>query len=429
MAKDNFTLLTQDNFKFKLLPFFIDTKSKILELLDNDKKWSRYLNNLFLVYINNSNYDKKSYLYLSKKVNDNLYIENSDSIEMYYGYSNNRTVEEFVYGHIVDCLRYATIDYIISLATPGQLAGYFTKELESVYRSINIKLDPKYIHLTIPNFTFSDKKHLFAISAFRTNLIFPTSDSLNSSEIKDNTADNKKILITNKKDTSGFENFDHLLGLEHLITFFDIIHFTGGVHFYKEVLNSTYKSVFDLVDILKTTGSMKIYDFKKKLASLEVSDGNKFENYLTKLLKICLSPDFDDLDIKKRHPNRGRLRIRDFIITNNSKSSFLNSLKTKGVDFLLFDAKNYSKELTTRDLDTFKEYLEDNIYFGKVGFILSRNGVSVNCEENIFRKLQRGTRIVVLDEEDLMMMLENINCGRSAIDIIERKYNELLLQL
>jgi len=101
----------------------------------------------------------------------------------------------------------------------------------------------------------------------------------------------------------------------------------------------------------------------------------------------------------------------------------------KNVDFLLFDAKNYSKELTSRDLDTFREYIRKSPFFGNFGIILSRHGASSTCHESIYESLRDGLKIVVLDQDDLLLMLDYLENGKIPLDVIENKYNELLLQL
>ncbi len=134
--------------------------------------------------------------------------------------------------------------------------------------------------------------------------------------------------------------------------------------------------------------------------------------------------------LQEQVPNRGRIRIRDFVIVNGKGTShFLQDLKKKKVDFLLFDAKNYAEELTPRDIDTFRMYLAENPVFGNFGIILSRKGASENCRESIFRSLTSNqVKIVVLDQDDLLSMLNEATLSSPSLYTLETKYNDLLME-
>lgn len=96
---------------------------------------------------------------------------------------------------------------------------------------------------------------------------------------------------------------------------------------------------------------------------------------------------------------------------------------------MLFDAKNYAEELTPRDIDTFRMYLAENPVFGNFGIILSRKGASENCRESIFRSLTSNqVKIVVLDQDDLLSMLNEATLSSPSLYTLETKYNDLLME-
>ncbi|HEU5379739.1 MAG TPA: hypothetical protein VFV38_30310, partial [Ktedonobacteraceae bacterium] len=228
---------------------------------------------------------------------------------------------------------------------------------------------------------------------------------------------------------SGYTNFHEVLGPGNLASDLALSAFLSGIPLYRQVLGKGNEEAFKIVELLQTLTDMRIFQAQQQLVALPFSNGPAFEAYLRTFLTLCFEPHYENLSIREQVPNRGRLRIRDFIIVNNESSSpFLRSLKTKGADFLLFDAKNYAEPLTTREIDTFRQYLHNNPSFGNFGVILSRKGASEHCQESIFRELPT-IKIVVLNEDDLLLMLEHAGTGRSAVAILEEKYNELMLQL
>lgn len=154
---------------------------------------------------------------------------------------------------------------------------------------------------------------------------------------------------------------------------------------------------------------------------------------MRQFLTICFKPYLPQFELYNQLPDREELIRRDFIIVNNrSTSEFLKYLMRKeGVRFLLFDAKSYEDELAPRDIDTFRRYLNDNPDFGDFGIILSRQGASENCRKSIYKSLasRHPIKIIVLDQDDLMLMLDYALYNGPALNVIETKYNKLSLEL
>ena len=270
----------------------------------------------------------------------------------------------------------------------------------------------------------------FFISGYRLNLVIPIVSTLDASEIRDHSANCKKILLTTQKDDTGFSGFDETLDRIAWRLHFSTLAFTYDPMFFQDLVRTRLSSLFQAMEKLRETGSTTVYEMKKELALLEKSDGKKLEVYMENFLRLCFSPSYDEFDLRQQVANRGRINIRDFIISNiSSLHPFLSRLERKGVELLLFDAKNYCGELATNDLDAFRRYLEDNDKFGNFGVILSRMGVSSNCEEHLYRSLiSKGRIVLVLDEEDLMGMLDRVDQGRPPVDVLQEKYVQLVLQ-
>lgn len=426
--KNRISPLSKDEFYQELVPFFEKNREKLLGLLKNDKSWSNKLLPYKLVFINNRKIEDKSYLYLFDKLPNHIHLQNKKPHTFKIGYSSKVIfLEDLTYLSIVDMLRKLFIGGIIKIANNENIFGYFKRLISSNYANYEFKKTEYFLRLSVINLKLSTG--FFAISAYRVNLIFPFKENLKSDAIKDGTADNKKILITNKEKIDKYEGFDEILNFGDLATHFSFFGFTKGMQIYKEVTGLNDQRIFSIIDLLKTTGDSKIHDFKKELIYMNLSDGKVFEKYIERFLRLCFGDCYDNLMLESQVPSRRGLRRRDFIIyNNNSNNPFLRSLENKGTELLLFDSKNYGEELTTGDIDTFKAYIDENIAFGNFGVILSRKGASSNCQESIFRWLMKDKiKIIVLEQEDILRMLDYLDNGRSPIDVLQQKYRELLL--
>lgn len=423
--------LTESEFSSELVPFFEGKQRELASLLPQSHPWKKLTSKMKLVFIDNQAQGKPSYLCITEKVQKSLYLRDTKPAWEWSGFSSDSFQLHYTFISVIDAMRAVFIKIVIAKAKPEHLIAYFRESLETNYRYIQFWESNKFARFGVTNLKFQDEHPLFAISAYRINLIVPKVSTLDAGEISDSTAENQKILITNKKKLIGYTDFDHILTRPHLITHFDTGHFVSGIGLFQRVLGLNLGDTIRIVEELRTTGDSDIYDAKKEIATVNLSDGKAFERALGKLLDLCLEPEYERLRIKDQVPNRGGLRVRDYIVINSdSKSKFLQRLLHSGVELLLFDAKNYSKEISTRDLDTFVEYIRENPYFGNLGIILSRVGVSKNCDEAFFRKLQADNiRVIVLTEDDLARMLDYVDSGRSAVDILEDKYIDLILKL
>jgi len=425
------TNLTEAEFNSELIPFFEAKQRKLASLLPQSHPLEKLTSKMKLVFIDNQAEGEASYLCITENVQKSQYLRDTKPTWEWLGFSSDSFQLPLISISIIDAMRLAFISILIANTKPKNLIDYFGEFLETNYRYLQFWENKKFSRFGIMNLNFNDEHPLFAISAYRVNLIVPKVGILDAGEISDNTAENQKILITTKENLVGYTHFDHIIARSHLTTHFDTSHFVSGIGLFQRVLSLNLGDTIHIVEQLRTTSESDIYDAKKDLATVNLSNGKSFERALRKMLNLCLEPEYERLRIKEQVPNRGRLRVRDYVVINSdSKSSFLRKLLNRGVELLLFEAKNYSKKISTRDLDTFVEYIRENPYFGNFGIILSRLGVSENCDEAFFRKLQADKIIViVLTEDDLVRMLDYVDSGRSAVDILEDKYVDLILKL
>jgi len=421
--------LDNEVFYRKLVPFYEKKRDCLLEILKDELYWERKILPYKLAVVNNFETEEKFYFYISNRLSEHTYLENRKPPYYQVGYSAHSLFDqEQNYSDIINMLRSVFIRALLQKAHINDIFNYFKRLLNSNYTDYEVEKNRKYLRLGYFNLKLA--KGLFAISAFRVNLIFPIANKINAGEIKDNSADNKKILITNREKIQWFNGFDEILSLNDLSIHLKLFKFTENVQLYKDITGLEYKTIFSIIDILKTSKSSKIFELQKELVNLDYSHGTIFENYINSFLKLSFHKSYRKLIIDSQLPTRGNIRKRDFLITNqNSTNPFLKKLEHKGVELLLFDAKNYKSKMSSNDLDTFRKYILDNRAFGNFGIILSRRGVDQNCEEDIFRGyLSTKVVILILTQEDLLRMLDYYDSGRSPIDVIKEKYYEFIKQ-
>jgi len=145
-----------------------------------------------------------------------------------------------------------------------------------------------------------------------------------------------------------------------------------------------------------------------------------------RVLEICLADDFASFSIKEQVRTYHQKRIRDFVIDNrDSKVVFWRDLKTvRGVEKVLFDAKNYGNEVSYTEITSTLRYLK-NKAFGNFMIIVSRRGIK-DWEEVIEDYGGEGKVILFLDDNDLVAMIDKKKKGERASSIIEEKYYNFL---
>lgn len=424
------TFLDEEKFFSQVVPAFEKARDGLVKIVAKDKHLAAKLASTRLVILDNRSTENKMHFWLSQEYTDNLYLVNQHlGLKDYHGF-NSPTINvlQGVHGNIYNALRSLFVQELLARATPDDLAFHIERRLKVNYSSVDKTSNKNYFLFRVVNYTFSDD--LFSMSAYRLNLVIPIADELEASEIFDETWGHKKILLTTKIDTSGYKGFDCIVGEINWHSNFAYLRFSSDLEFYKRLVRLDDSKLYAAVEYLSTTTRLDTFALKQELVNVPPSDGKRFEACLEKLLTECFQVSYTYFNLKTQVGNRGRTKIRDYIIINHdSTNSFLRHLENNGVELLLFDAKNYRKPLKSEDIAMFKDYLSDNRKFGNFGVILARDGVSKNCEETIFRDFTgKGVTILILKESDLLLMLDRNEQGREAADVLRDKYYEFINQ-
>jgi hypothetical protein len=132
-------VLSEDAFLTEVTPFFEEVKAELYQVLGPSRTWKTFLSTLHLVYVNNSSFGQKSYFGLSNTLTQSTFLTNADpSADMTYVDGHYMAVlKELAAVHVIDKLRDAFIEELLSLATPQQLCEYLEQVLCHQYRSLD----------------------------------------------------------------------------------------------------------------------------------------------------------------------------------------------------------------------------------------------------------------------------------------------------
>lgn len=122
---------------------------------------------------------------------------------------------------------------------------------------------------------------------------------------------------------------------------------------------------------------------------------------------------------------------RDFIMPNYSSEGFWYYIREKySADYIVVDAKNYSRKVKKNDVLQIANYLKPH-GVGKFGLIFSRNGGdATGCEHTLREQwMVHEKMIIVLDDNDVEAMLKTVSAGGRADEIISRKIEEFRLSM
>jgi hypothetical protein len=162
------------------------------------------------------------------------------------------------------------------------------------------------------------------------------------------------------------------------------------------------------------------------LMKLPTGDGKAYEELVKKILEFCFNDEFNPFRVKEQIGTYNKKRIRDFIIDNrNSRIEFWRDLKSvRGVEKILFDAKNYKNPVEYAEITSTLRYLR-NKAFGNFIIIISRFGVK-DYEETMEDYAEEGRIILYLSDEDLIAMINLKREGKSPTFLLEEKYYDFL---
>ncbi|SDG23569.1 hypothetical protein [Chitinophaga filiformis] len=157
-------------------------------------------------------------------------------------------------------------------------------------------------------------------------------------------------------------------------------------------------------------------------------DWSKYQKHIEKVLDYLfgnvLSSPISELS------DHFKINRRDFILRNYAESGFWAHLRNRySADFIVLDAKNYSKSVTKKEVLQISNYLKIH-GAGLFGIIISRNGGDkgsyYTCREiwAIDRKL-----VIVSDDNDIIKMIIAKASSNAPEEIIRQKIEEFRLSM
>lgn len=158
------------------------------------------------------------------------------------------------------------------------------------------------------------------------------------------------------------------------------------------------------------------------------NDWSKYQKHIEKILDYLfgsvLSSPITELS------DHFKINRRDFILRNYAETGFWAHLRYRYyADFIVLDAKNYSKKVTKKEVLQISNYLKIH-GSGLFGIIVSRNGGDTGsyytCREiwAMDKKL-----IIVLDDDDVMKMILAKASSNSPEEIIRQKIEQFRLSM
>lgn len=181
---------------------------------------------------------------------------------------------------------------------------------------------------------------------------------------------------------------------------------------------------------LKSVGASNVYDDKiKKL----MAAGSSFSAYekicheiLTLLFKDCLK------DCGQQYVSNDGLYRFDaiFKIKRNNGSEFFQTLmQFFNTQYIIFEFKDYTKQITQAEIYTTEKYLYTKA-LRSVAIIISRRGANANALKAARGALRENGKLIInLSDEDLVNMLQNKAGGADPSEYLAEFLDKLLIEL
>ena len=172
--------------------------------------------------------------------------------------------------------------------------------------------------------------------------------------------------------------------------------------------------------------SQRCNELISELKHMPSGDGPTYEVLVEKILRLCFTDEFEPFTLDKQKESHNKKRRRDFMIDNRgSKIEFWQFLKfKKGVEIILFDAKNYQDPMSYSQITGTLRYLR-NKAFGNFIIFISRHGLK--DFEEVLEDYDREQRVaLVLNDVDVITMIEKKRAGEMASSFIQEKYSQFL---
>jgi len=128
--------------------------------------------------------------------------------------------------------------------------------------------------------------------------------------------------------------------------------------------------------------------------------------------------------------DESKVNRRDYIIPNYCESGFWKYMRDRyQADFIVIDAKNYTKNVGKKDILQISNYLKTH-GTGKFGIIITRKGIKNSG--SVTRKevwILHNKLIIVLTDEDIIQMLTLKSVGNRPEDLLKNKIEQFRLSI
>jgi hypothetical protein len=154
----------------------------------------------------------------------------------------------------------------------------------------------------------------------------------------------------------------------------------------------------------------------------------KYQNHIEKILdylfgSVLSSP-------ISEHADYFKINRRDFILRNYADTGFWANIRERYLaDFIVIDAKNYSKKITKKEVLQIANYLKEH-GAGLFGLIISRNGGDLGCYYTCREIWAMDKKlIIVLNDDDVIKMIISKASSDNPEEIIRQKIEHFRLSM
>lgn len=185
------------------------------------------------------------------------------------------------------------------------------------------------------------------------------------------------------------------------------------------------------IKIKKNVKKNKTPNYIKELQKLESGTKNakKYEKLLERIIKDIFISELELFYAQKR--TEDGINIFDMIckIKNTDDDFFTTLERFFNSKYILFEFKNYSKEIKQGEICTTEKYLYGTA-LRNVAIIITRKGIDINGEKLVKGILREtGKLMLVLNDDDVIEMIKLYDNGDKASDVLMRKLDQMLVTL
>lgn len=202
---------------------------------------------------------------------------------------------------------------------------------------------------------------------------------------------------------------------------------------FKEVFHRTDSSFLNLyskkkIRKSKTFGQTLISDLISIKPGRDNGSWVKYQNHIEKVLDYLFSESLSSPITE--HSDHWKINRRDFILRNYAENGFWAQIRNRYyADFIVLDAKNYSKKVTKKEILQIANYLKIH-GTGLFGVIISRNGGDrggyLTAREYW---AMDGKMVIVLDDNDVKSMILAKEAGNPPEETLRQKIEEFRLSM